>query len=97
MTHIIQYSHARSMRIAVLVMLPAPRRQQPTTPVQKATKSKKKETIKSAIMARPMSWEKKTQKVNTIKQAWENPNKNSRRRAIASSLKLFVAPLSSGM
>lgn len=53
------YLHARSMRMAVLVMLPAPRRQQPTTPVQKATKSKKKDTMKRAIMARPISKQQK--------------------------------------
>ena len=59
-----RYLQARSMRMAVLVMLPAPRRQQPTTPVQKATKSKKKDTMKRAIMARPISAYKPEQNVS---------------------------------
>lgn len=58
---------ARSIKMAVLVMLPAPRRQQPTTPVQKATKSKKKDTMKRAIMARPISFEEKQ------KESWQMP------------------------
>ena len=55
MSRVNKFLHASNMRMAVLVMLPAPRRQQPTTPVQKATKSKKKDTMKRAIMARPIS------------------------------------------
>ena len=48
-------SHAKSMRAAVVPTLAAERRQQPTTPVQKATKMKKKATMKRAIIERAMS------------------------------------------
>ena len=50
-------SQAKSMRAAVVPTFAAERRQQPTTPVQKATKMKKKATRKSAIIERAMSAE----------------------------------------
>ena len=41
--------------MAVEATLPAERRQQPATPVKKATQTKKKETMKRAIIDRAMS------------------------------------------
>lgn len=49
------YLQAKSIKMAVLVMFPTPRRQHPTTPVQKAIKSKKNEMMNRAIIARPIS------------------------------------------
>jgi hypothetical protein len=47
--------HARSIRMAVQVMLPGDRRQHPATPVQNATNTAKNATMKSAIIDRPIS------------------------------------------
>ena len=94
-----RHLQARSIKMAVLVMFPAPRRQQPTTPVQKATKSKKKETMKRAIMARPISEKTKT-KIKHSVNSWRPRcvvGEILRSRAMASSLKDFVSPLLSGM
>ena len=41
--------------MAVEATLPGERRQQPATPVKKATQTKKKETMKRAIIDRAMS------------------------------------------
>ena len=60
------YLQAKSIKMAVLVMFPTPRRQHPTTPVQKAIKSKKNEMMNRAIMARPIS--RRTKK----KRKWTN-------------------------
>jgi len=49
--------HARSIRMAVEVMLPGDRRQHPATPVQNATNTAKNATMKSAIIDRPISAE----------------------------------------
>lgn len=48
-------SHASRIRIAVAVMFPGLRLQQPAIPVQNATKMEKKATINKAIAALPMS------------------------------------------
>lgn len=80
--------------MAVLVMLPALRRQQPTTPVQKATKSKKNETIKRAIMARPIS--AKNGKDIIFQSAADGGVDNVRRRAMTSSLPDLISTLVTG-
>lgn len=49
------YLHARSMRIAVAVMLPGDLLQQPVTPVQNAAKMVTKVRMNRAIIERPMS------------------------------------------
>ncbi|MPC79974.1 hypothetical protein E2C01_074534 [Portunus trituberculatus] len=45
--------------MAVEAMFPGERRQQPATPVQKATKTKKNDTMKRAIMERAISVEER--------------------------------------
>lgn len=51
--------HARNMRIAVAVIFPGERRQQPTIPVKNAAIIATKAMMKSPIIALPISREKK--------------------------------------